>query len=262
MATFSPAGKTVVVTGGASGLGKAIATAFLAAGARVAVCDVNEKRLEETTAEWKQYDGKFILTKTDITDEAAVNAFFASASSKFGRVDMLINNAGVMDHFDPAGELSLDLWNRIIGVNLTGAYLCTKAAVNTFEAQTPVRGTIINICSVSSLRGLAAGAAYTASKHGLLGLMRNTAGSYGPKGIYSLAFIMGGMDTNIVDAFATGMNQAGAAASSMANPGFVMGVTNVQPADVAKYCIFYSDWAMAETSNGTTVMISKNWPSA
>ncbi|KAJ2973126.1 hypothetical protein NUW58_g9019 [Xylaria curta] len=181
---------------------------------------------------------------------------------QFGRIDMLVNNAGVMDKFDAAGTVSLDIWNRVIGVNLTGAYLCTKAAVNAFEAQSPPGGTIINICSAASTRGLAAGAAYTASKHGLLGLMRNTAGFYGPKGIYSIAFLMGGMDTNIVDVFATGFNQEGMAAMQAANPGFVVGKTNIQLGDVAKYCIFYSDRAIAESSNGTTVTISKNWPAA
>ncbi|KAI1437419.1 NAD(P)-binding protein [Xylaria sp. CBS 124048] len=262
MATSSPAGQTIVVTGAASGLGKAIATAFLEAGANVAVCDVNETRLKETAAEWAKHDGKFIATRMDITDETAVNDLFASTSSKFGRVDMLINNAGLMDRFDPVGDLPADLWNRVIGVNLTGTFLCTKAAVKTFEAQTPVGGTIINICSISSLRGVAAGAAYTASKHGMLGLTKNTAGIYGSKGIYSLAFIMGAMHTNIQDAFATGMNEEGAAASGISTPGFVMGVTNVELQDVAKFCIFYSDRAMAWASNGTTVNINKNWPSA
>jgi NAD(P)-dependent dehydrogenase (short-subunit alcohol dehydrogenase family) len=262
MDTSTAAGKTVVITGGAGGLGKAVASAFLEAGANVAVCDVNEDRLKETAAEWEKHGDKFITARTNVTEEEAVNKFFAEVSAKFGRIDMLINNAGVMDKFDAAGTAPLDLWNRVISINLTGAFLCTKAAVNAFEAQSPSGGTIISICSIASIRGLSAGVAYTASKHGLLGLVKNTAGFYGPKGIYSIAFLMGGMETNIIDVFATGFNQEGMAAMNAANPGFVMGKTNIQLSDVAKYCLFFSDPVMAEASNGSTVTLNKNFPSA
>ncbi|KAI0428673.1 hypothetical protein F5Y09DRAFT_279023 [Xylaria sp. FL1042] len=262
MATSSAAGKTIVVTGGAGGLGKVIASTFLDAGANVAVFDVHEGRLKETAAEWEKHGDRSIISQTDITDEAAVNTFFTNVTAKFGRIDMLINNAGIMDKFDPAGTLPSDLWNRVIGVNLTGAYLCTKAAINAFEAQTPYGGTIINIASIAAVRGLAAGAAYTVTKHGLLGLMRNTAGFYGSKGIYSIAFLMGGMNTNIVDVFATGFNQEGMALNQTVNPGFDPAKTYVALTDVAKYCLFFSDPALAETSNGSTIALNKNWPQA
>ncbi|KAI1329095.1 hypothetical protein F5Y16DRAFT_133479 [Xylariaceae sp. FL0255] len=262
MASSSAAGKTVIITGGAGGLGKALATAFLAAGANVAVCDVNDDRLKETSAEWTaaKHGDKFIATKADITSEESVTSFFGAATAKFGRLDILINNAGIMDKFDPAGETELNLWQRVIGVNLTGAFLCTKAAIKAFEAQEPCEGIIINIASIAALRGLNAGVAYTASKHGLLGLMRNTAGIYGPKGIYSIALLMGGMETNIADAMATGYNQEGLARSFVVNPGFEQGKTDVKLTDVAKYCIFLSDRSIAEASNGGTVQLSKNWP--
>ncbi|KAK5632857.1 hypothetical protein RRF57_008571 [Xylaria bambusicola] len=260
MATSSAGGKTVVVTGGAGGLGKVIASAFLDAGANVAIFDVHEGRLKETAAGWEKHGDKFLTSQTDITDETAVTTFFANVSAKFGRIDMLINNAGVMDKFDAAGTLPLDLWNRVIGVNLTGAYLCTKAAINAFESQSPSGGTIINIASVASVRGFAAGAAYTASKHGLLGLVKNTATFYGPKGIYSLAFLMGGMDTNIVDIFATGFNQEGMARAQAIAPGFDPAKQMISLSDVVKYCIFFSDPAVAETSNGAMIDINKNWP--
>ncbi|KAI1308771.1 hypothetical protein F5Y03DRAFT_81549 [Xylaria venustula] len=263
MATSSATGKTIVITGGAGGLGKAIASSFLDAGANVAIFDVHEGRLKETAAEWEKHgDSKFIVSQTDITNETAVNAFFSSVTAKFGRIDMLVNNAGIMDKFDPAGSLPLDLWNRVIGVNLTGTYLCTKAAINAFEAQSPSGGTIISIGSISSVRGISAGAAYTVSKHGLLGLVRNTAGFYGSKGIYSIAFLMGGMDTNIVDVFATGYNEEGLNLNQTMNPGFDPAKTYVPLTDVAKYCLFFSDPAVAEASNGAAITINKNWPIA
>ncbi|KAI1174406.1 hypothetical protein F4777DRAFT_383930 [Nemania sp. FL0916] len=262
------AGKTVIITGAAGGLGKALATAFLEAGANVAIFDVNPTRLQETTTEWssKHSSDKFLASEVNITDESAVNAFFSAAAAKFGRVDMLINNAGVMDTFDGAGSCPLDTWNRVIGVNLTGAFLCTKAAVSAFEeqqqSQPGVGGTIINIASVASTRGISAGAAYTASKHGLVGLVKNTASYYGSKGIYSIALLMGGMDTNIYDAFATGYNAEGMAAVTNATPGYVQGKTNVQLGDVARYCLFFSDPTLAEVSNGALIPLNKNWPAA
>ncbi|KAI0199425.1 hypothetical protein F4808DRAFT_211651 [Astrocystis sublimbata] len=261
MASSTAAGKTIVVTGGAGGLGKTIASTFLSAGANVAIFDVNADRLKATAGEWESHGAdKFLTSQTDITDESAVTAFFSAVVAKFGRIDMLVNNAGVMDQFDGASTCSTDMWNRVIGINLTGAYLCTKAAISAFEAQSPVGGTIINILSMASVRGTMAGAAYTASKHGILGLMRNTAGFYGPKKIYSLGFVMGGMGTNIVDVFATGCNVENLQVMQKNNPGFVVGETEVALDDVAKYCIFYMDDKLAEASNGTTVTLSKNWP--
>jgi NAD(P)-dependent dehydrogenase (short-subunit alcohol dehydrogenase family) len=197
-ATFVAKGKVVVVTGAASGLGKAIAAACLAAGASVAICDVNSGRLAETAAEWEgKHDGRFLASEADVTDESAVEGFFHAAVALFGRVDMLVNNAGVMDSWDPAGTTSMATWERVVGVNLTGAFLCTKFAVQAMEAQPGSGGTVINIGSIACYKGWNGGAAYTVSKHGLLGLTRNTAAWYGEKGIYSICLQVGYMETNI-----------------------------------------------------------------
>lgn len=254
---------TVIVTGGAGGLGRAIATAFLAGGGNVAVCDVSEPRIAEVTAEWKaSYSSKFLASKTDITDEAASKAFVDSVVAKFGKLDMLVNNAGVMDSFDPVGETDKAVWDRVIGVNVTGLFLMTKAAVNVMTAANG--GTIINIGSTASYRGMMAGAAYTASKHAVLGLTKNTAGYYGAKGVYSLALLVGAMtNTNIVDAFAhSALNQTNMGISHQFNPGFDPATTGVPLEDVAKYCVFFADRNVALASNGTTVTVNKNWPVA
>ncbi|KAI0470906.1 hypothetical protein GGR56DRAFT_658164 [Xylariaceae sp. FL0804] len=276
-AAASPAqGKTVIVTGGAGGLGHAIASAFLAAGARVAVCDVHAARLAEAEAGWraahsgpKSEDGgeepPFLTSVVDVTSEAAVADFVAAAAERLGggRVDVLVNNAGVMDTFDPVGTTARDTWDRVLGVNLTGAFLCTKAAVNTFLAQTPPGGTVISIASVAATRGTHAGAAYTASKHGLLGLARNTAGVYGGRGISSIVLVLGGMDdTHIADAFASGFSAEGIAAMQANSAAYVPGKTNVALADVAKYCLFLADPAVAAASNGAAITVNKNWPAA
>ncbi|CAI4213138.1 unnamed protein product [Parascedosporium putredinis] len=233
----------VIVTGGAGGLGKAIATAFLAAGSQVAVCDVSAPRIAEVTTEWEaSHSGKFIAATADITDEAASQAFVDSVVAKFGKLDMLINNAGIMDSFDPIGTTDKTVWDRVMNVNVTGLFLMTKAAVN----------------------GTMAGAAYTASKHAVLGLTKNTAGFYGDKGIYSIVLLVGAMtNTNIVDAFAlSAPNQANMGVSHQLNPGFNPATTGVPLEDVAKYCIFYADRNVAHASNGSTITVNKNWPVA
>ena len=262
---------TVLVTGGAGGLGKTIAAAFLAAGSNVAICDVHEGRLSATKAEWAGEYGaeRFLVSKTDVTSESAVSDFVSAAVSRFGRVDMLVNNAGVMDGFDPAGSASKDLWDRVIGVNLTGPFLMSREVIRAIEARQQSipggssGGVIINIGSISSYKGLNAGAAYTASKHGLLGLTKNTAGFYGDKGIYCIALLLGGMDdTNVTDAFTGSLNMDGMKRMQETSPGYVQGETNVALRDVAKYCVFLADRDIASSSNGAGISVNKNWPVA
>ncbi|KAF2186180.1 NAD(P)-binding protein [Zopfia rhizophila CBS 207.26] len=256
---------TVIITGGAGGLGKTIAATFLQAGSKVAICDVNQQRLVQTASEWESlYAGRFITSGVDIMDEESVQEFMDAAVAKFGRLDILVNNAGIMDTFDTVGSTSKASWDRVIGVNLTGSFLTTKAAVNAMEKQSPQGGTVINIGSVASCKGVNAGLAYTVSKHGVLGLTRNTAGFYGDKGIFCIALMLGGMDdTNLSDSFASGrFNQDGMMRVGSVNPGYVPGKTNIPLTDVAKYCIFLADPAIAAASNGAGITVNKNWPPA
>lgn len=251
---------TVVVTGAAGGLGKAIATAFLEAGANAAICDVSAERIEATSSEWEAaHANRFLASRTDITDEAAVTGFIGEVVGKFGKVDMLVNNAGIMDRFDPVGETDKALWDRVMGVNVTGAFLATKAAVNAMAPRGA--GTIINIGSIASYRGLAAGAAYTASKHALAGLNKNTASFYGAKGLSSIILYLGGMDTNITDFMRTNPpNMEGMKRQAEQMPGYVQGETNVKVEDVAKYCLFFANGDLARVSNGAEITVNKNWP--
>lgn len=140
----------------------------------------------------------------------------------------------------------------------------TKAAINAMEAQSSPVGTIINIGSVASYRGVNGGFAYTVSKHGVVGATINTAGCYGEKGIYSIALLLGGMDdTNLAESFSTaGINQEGIMRIGAVNPGYTPGVTNVALRDVAEYCIFLANRDMAAASNGGVITFNKNWPAA
>ncbi|KAH7020717.1 uncharacterized protein B0I36DRAFT_376913 [Microdochium trichocladiopsis] len=234
---------TALVTGGAWGLGRAIAEAFLSAGHNVAVCDVNAERLEDFARDLAAaHEGRFLAEKTDITDEAAVEALVGAITSRFGRLDFVVNNAGIIDTFDPVGTTTKAQWDRVLGVNLTGTFIVTKVAVNAMLEQSPSGGTV----------------------HGVVGITRNTAGVYGAKSIYSVVLLLGGMDdTNLSDSFRTaGINTEGIQLIGQVNPGYTPGKTNVALADVAKYCLFLSDPAIAATSNGGTITFHKNWPCA
>ncbi|KAK0671241.1 hypothetical protein QBC41DRAFT_60849 [Cercophora samala] len=254
--------KTVLITGAAGGLGKAIADAFLAGGANVAVCDVNPQRITAVEEQWtKSYGGKFLVQQTDVTDEAAVQSLVDATVSKFGRLDVLINNAGVMDDFSPVGACSKETWDRVLNINLNGPYTTSKVAIAQFEKQDPVGGIIINMGSNASYHGFKAGAAYSVSKAGVMALTKNTAGFYGPKGIYSIALLLGGMATNITDAFAKGMHmeafQAISASQSPAGPEKMVPIESV-----AKYCVFLSERDIATSANGSCIVFNNNWPEA
>ncbi|KAI7634834.1 hypothetical protein KC319_g15608, partial [Hortaea werneckii] len=139
---------------------------------------------------------------------AALDELFQQAENKFGRLDYVVNNAGIMDKFDPAGEMDRSMWDRVIAINLTAPAMVTKRAVNMFlKHETP--GAIVNIASIAGTRGYASGAAYTASKHGILGLTKNTGVYYAPQGIRCNAIMAGGMNTNIASAFMNGLNMEG-----------------------------------------------------
>ena len=171
---------------------------------------------------------------------------------KFGRLDLLVNNAALCDTFDAAGTCSRELWDRLLNVNLTGTFLTTKAAVKIMEPQ--ASGTIINIGSNASIYGSNAGIAYT----------RNTAAYYGPKGINCLMLQLGGLQsTNITDAFAQGFHAEGMQLMQCNFPGFKQGETDVRLEDVAKFCVFVaSNRDIARTMNGASVPFNKNWPAA
>ncbi|KAK4145047.1 uncharacterized protein C8A04DRAFT_11003 [Dichotomopilus funicola] len=260
----SAQGKTVIVTGAAGGLGKAIAAAFLFAGANVVICDVNQERLTSVESEWSQsHAGKFLTQQTDVTDDAAVQKLVDDTVAKFGRLDVLVNNAGIMDDFSPVGTCSREQWDRVLGINLNGPYLASKAAIAQFEKQKGEGefGVIINIGSTSSVQGFKAGAAYSVSKAGLVALTKNTAGFYGDKGIHTIALLLGGMDTNITDAFARGLNMEAFEKIQASQTPFSP-ERRVPIESVAKYCVFLSDKDIAPSANGSCVPFNKNWPEA
>jgi NAD(P)-dependent dehydrogenase (short-subunit alcohol dehydrogenase family) len=162
-----------VVTGAGSGLGRCIAQALLAAGWRVAAAGRREHALAETLAGAASPAGAGLAVPTDVTVPESVAALFARVRERWGRVDLLVNNAGV---FGPAGavdEISWPDWQHAVDTNLTGAFLCAHHAVQMMKAQTPRGGRIINNGSISAHSPRPNSAAYTATKHAITGLTKS-----------------------------------------------------------------------------------------
>jgi NAD(P)-dependent dehydrogenase (short-subunit alcohol dehydrogenase family) len=194
-------GRTVIVTGAASGIGRATASRVAREGGRVVAVDVNADRLAELAS---SVPGAVVTVAGDITKQDDIDRIIAAAD---GRIDALANVAGINDDFSPAGETTDAVWDRVIAINLTGAFKLLRAALPAMVAAG--RGSVVNVASEAGLRGNASGNAYTVSKHGVIGLTRSAAFMYGPQGIRVNAVAPGGVATGIP--FPPNVSEAGSA---------------------------------------------------
>jgi NAD(P)-dependent dehydrogenase (short-subunit alcohol dehydrogenase family) len=161
--------KVALITGAGSGIGRAVAVALAGAGYRVAIAGRRQTALDETAA---AAGTKLLVMAVDVTDAAAVRGMVEQTVAGYGRLDLLFNNAGQTAPPTPTEELPLEVWKRVIDVNLTGVFLCAQAAFRAMKAQTPQGGRIINNGSIAAVTPRPNLAAYTASKHGVLGLTK------------------------------------------------------------------------------------------
>lgn len=184
------AGKTVIVTGAGSGIGRATASRVAREGGTVIAVDISSERLDEVKASLS--DATVTTVVADITKDADVKKIVKAAGT---RIDALANVAGIMDNMTPLHEVSDEIWDRVIAVNVTGMMRLSRAVIPFMLKQN--KGSIVNVGSEASLRGSAAGAAYTASKHAVVGLTKSSAFMYGPSGLRINAVAPGAVMTNI-----------------------------------------------------------------
>jgi NAD(P)-dependent dehydrogenase (short-subunit alcohol dehydrogenase family) len=192
MDTARHTGKTAIVTGAASGIGRATAIRLAAEGAHVIACDVSDDGLAATKEQVSAAGGEIETLHADVTSAEDVERLVAAAN---GSIDILANVAGIMDHFLPLAEVDDETWDRVLGVNLTGVMRLTRAVLPVMQAAGG--GAVVTVASEASLGAGAAGVAYTTSKHGVIGLVRHVAFFYGPSGIRSNAVLPGAVDTGI-----------------------------------------------------------------
>jgi len=243
--------KTAILTGAASGMGKAIALVFAQEGANVIVADLKQNEIDEVVQMISAAGGKATGVVCDVANEAEVNALIAAAVKIYNSVDVLVNNAGVMDDFVPVDKVSNDLWNRVMSVNVNGPFYACRLAIPIMLKQGS--GVIINISSVGGLYGTRAGVSYTASKHAIVGLTKNIGFTYSQKGIRCNAIAPGGVNTNIgknmkPDQF--GYERCTSGAGSMPRMG--------EADEIARTALFL---ACADSSflNGTVVTADGGW---
>lgn len=165
-------GKIAIITGAGTGIGKGIARGFAREGADLVLASRNRANLEETAKEIAQYNRRVRVIPTDVTDEGSVISLFEQTMAEFGRIDILINNSGTFDG-GPFEELSLETWQKVVNVNLTGPFLCAREAMKIMKRQGG--GRIINIGSISAQMCRPNAAPYNTTKHALVGLTKSIA---------------------------------------------------------------------------------------
>lgn len=189
--------KVTVVTGGASGIGKATALAFSREGANVVVADISVEMGDEVVSMIKQVGGDAIFVKTDVSQAAQVQSLVQSTVNTYGRLDYACNNAGIEGLTASTAECSEDNWDRTININLKGVWLCMKYEIPEMLKQRT--GTIVNIASAAGLVGFAGLPAYAASKGGIVQLTRTAALEYAKLGIRINSVCPGGIETPMID---------------------------------------------------------------
>lgn len=243
--------KVVLVTGAGSGIGKAIAQLFASEGAKVVLADIRQQNIEAVQKSIREQGGICSCFAADISKAGDVKLLINYTLKTYKTLDILINNAGIMDSFTPVHEVSDALWNNVMSTNLTGPFYLSRSAVALFLKKKG--GNIINIASVGGLHGGRAGAAYTASKHGLVGLTRNIAYQYALQNIRCNAIAPGGVNTNItqgMEANPFGFDRMSAGAATMPPP--------ANPAQIAELALFLAS-DKASFLNGAIITADGGW---
>lgn len=205
-------GKSVVVTGASSGMGRQIAYDFAKEGATVVAVARRQERLAELAAQVEAdgLPGKILPFVGDVSSRETNDAMIDFAVEQTGKLDVLVNNAGIMDGFEPIGDISDERWEKVFAVNVNGPMYAMRKAVQVMLGQES-RGSIVNVASIGGTNGARAGAAYTASKHALVGMTENTGYMYAHEGIRCNAICPGGVKTEIAGSMMAdaGINQFG-----------------------------------------------------
>ncbi|MEU0137265.1 SDR family NAD(P)-dependent oxidoreductase [Streptomyces sp. NPDC006296] len=244
-------GRGVIVTGAGSGIGRATALLFAGKGARVVIADVDDAAARAVTEEVERAGGTALTVVGDLRDGSVVDRVAGTAVERFGGIDVLVNNAGVMDSMSAVADTGDDEWERVIGVNLTAPFRLTRAVLPHMLAAG--KGAVVFTASEASLRGSAAGAAYTASKHGIAGLTKSLAVMYRDRGIRCNAIAPGGTATNIrVEADRTAHGPAALAP-------YLGAVGSVARAEEQAAAIFFLASEAASNINGAILPVDNGW---
>lgn len=249
-------GKVAVITGAGSGMGRAMALRFAADGAAVVGADIFGDRMDAVAREVREAGGTLTPMVVDVSKRAEVEAMVARAIDEHGGLNVLVNNAGIMDSFQGVATLEDDMYARVMAVNVYGPLAAMRAAVRHMKAHGG--GSIVNISSAAGAGGGAAGAAYTASKHALIGLTRNTAVTYAPAAVRCNAILCGAVETGI----GSSIDPSKIEGEAMAQYGkwHALAPATLQPSDIANVALFLASDEAARI-NGALIAADAGWAS-
>jgi NAD(P)-dependent dehydrogenase (short-subunit alcohol dehydrogenase family) len=200
--------KVAVVTGAGSGIGRAVALALQRNGWHVVLSGRRAAMLEETASGAAADGGQMLAVPSDVADATSVAGLFQSTVERFGRLDLLFNNAGVFSPPVAFEDLTLEQWTSVVDINLTGAFLCAQAAFRQMKSQTPMGGRIINNGSISATSPRPLSAPYTATKHAITGLTKSLSLDGRAYNIACSQIDIGNAETELTAAMAKGVRQA------------------------------------------------------
>lgn len=249
------AGKVAIVTGAASGMGKAMALRFAEEGAKVIAADLNSEGVEAVVKEVVNNGGEAKAVAVNVSKREDVENMIDTAVETYGTLDILVNNAGIMDRMEPIGDVKDENWDLIFAVNVKGVMMATRKAMPIFLEKEA--GVIINTASTGGLNGANAGATYTASKHAVVGLTKNTAFMYAEKGIRCNAIAPGAVETNIM-ADATDVHEFGASRTGRTHAAVPR---SGQPEEIADVALFLAS-DDSRFVNGHVIVADAGWTAA
>jgi len=235
----------VLLTGAASGIGKASILRMAEEGAAVVCADIQSEAAEATAKEARELGAQAISLTVDVSDQSSVNETIAASVAEFGRIDSLCNIAGIL-HFDNTHELSLERWNQILAVNLTGTFLMTQAALPHLLSS---KGSLVNMASTAGQAGQPWSAAYSASKGGVLSFTRTIAVEYGRQGIRANSVSPGGIQTPITKEFKLPEGADGTLLQR------IMPLDTMRPAEVAAAVVAFLASPESIHINGTDIRV-------
>lgn len=241
--------KVAIITGSARGIGQATALKFAAEGARVVVCDLDRKAVDEVVAQITASGGQAVGFTLNVTDKASIAAMVKGVTDKYGRVDVLVNNAGIVDDA-MLRKMTDEQFDRVIDINLKGTYNCARAVVDIMIAQGA--GVILNASSVVGLYGNFGQTNYAASKFGVIGMAKTWARELGRKGIRANAVCPGFVETTILKSIPQKVMQAmidRVPLGRLAKPEEIANTYAFLASDEASYI----NGAVIEVSGGATV---------
>lgn len=246
--------KIAIVTGAASGIGKEITKLFLSENCKVIAADNHYENLKILQKELNQDYLDIAIIEIDVSNEIDILKMIQFAKDTYGRIDVLVNNAGIMDNFESIADVDNETWEKVMKINLDGPFKIIRAVIKDFILQQ--KGNIINVSSIGGLNGGRSGVAYTASKHALIGLTKNTGFLYSKQGIQCNCIAPGAVETSISSTI--DQTKISELVKERIFSGMVLNPRVAKPNEIAQIALFLAS-EKSSFINGTVIIADAGW---